>query len=199
MMNINTPGEISSKKRKLIFVSFSLLCLVSIVVCLIVNIAIDRQITWAKYPLFSVPFGWAVLLPLLTKKHRMVLLLCFLTLLILPYLYFISKITPVTDWFLPIGLPAAIAGIISCWLMFLLFRFVRINGWYKASVSVFWLGVIIAPVINYYVNIYLGEDPFKWHELLNNISCVIIAIVLLITGHRKSKSNQNKNQAIDNT
>ena len=199
MMNLNAMGEIPSKKRKRIFVSFSLLCLVSIVVCFIVNIAIDRQITWAKFPIFSVPFGWAVLLPVLAKKHGMVLLLCSLSLLILPYLYFISKITPVTDWFLPIGLPAAIAGIISCWIMVLIFRYIRINGWYKAAVSVFWLGGIIAPVINYHVNIYWGNDPFKWYELINVFLCVSAAIFLLIIGHRKSKSNQNNNQSMDNT
>ena len=198
MSDQNISGEVLSKKRKLIFVSFSILCLVSAAVCLIVNFAVSRQITWAKFPLFSVPFGWVLLSSLFAEKHRMVLLLCSLSLLILPYLYFISKITPVTDWFLPIGLPAAAAGIISCWLMFFLFRFARISGWYKAAVSVFWLGVIVTPVINYYVNIYSGSDPFKWYELINVVSCAAAAIVLLKTGRRKPKSSRNENQTADN-
>ena len=117
----------------------------------------------------------------------MTLLLCSLTLLNLPYLYVLSKITLVTDWFFPIGLPSAIAGVVSCWLLFLLFRYIKINDWYKAAISAFWLGVIISPIIDYFVDIYSGDDPFQWYRLINIFACVIAAIILGILGCSKSK------------
>ena len=192
MEKIKALEALSSKMRKLIFMSFSLLCFIAAGVCLIVNIAIDRQITWAAYPLISIPFGWAVLAPVLVKNRGMTFLLCSLSLLAFPYLYFLSKITPVTDWFLPLGLPSAVAGVITCWFMFFLFCFIKTNIWYKAAISVFWLGVIVSSIINYFVDIYVGDNPFRWNNLLNIFACVIAAAVLGILGY--SKSNPAKNE-----
>ena len=195
-MRTITLGELSPKNRKLIFMSFSLACFVAIGVCLIVNIAIDRQITWGAYPLVSIPFGWAVCSPALVKKHGMKLLLCSLTLLSLPYLYCISKITPATGWFIPLGLPSAIVGIISAWSLFLLFRYARICVWYKAAISVFWLGVVIAPAVNYFADTYVGGDPFSWDRLLNAFACAVASAVLGILGYGRSKSKPEKHENI---
>ena len=192
MIKIKTFEKPSSKNRKLIFMIFSLFCFIAAAVCLIVNMAIDRQLTWAAYPLISILFGWAVLSPLLIKKHGMILLLCSLTLLNLPYLYFMSKITPVTDWFLPLGLPSAIAGIITCWLLLLLFRYIKINVWYKAAFTTFWIGIVIASVINYFADIYIGNDPFQWNMLLNIFVSVIVVALLGTLGYTKSKTTNNQ-------
>jgi len=184
MIKIKVLEELSPKMRKLIFMSFSLLCFIAVGVCLIVNTAIDRQITWAAYPLISIPFGWAIISLLLVKKYGTALLLCSLTLLSLPYLYFLSKITPVTDWFLPLGVPSAAAGIITCWILFFLFRYIKINIWYKAAFSIFWLGAVVAPVINYFADIYVGDAPFQWYRLLSVFVSIIAAAVVGMLGKR---------------
>ena len=179
--------DISPKNRKFIFMSFSLACFVAAGVCLIVNIAIDQKITWAAYPLISILFEWAVCSPVLVKKHGIALLLSSLTLLNLPYLYFLSKITPVTDWFIPLGLPSAIVGILSVWIMYILFCHTKISTWYKAALSVFWFGVVVALVINYFVDIYVGDDPFPWYRLLSAFMCAAAAAALGITGYKRDK------------
>ena len=183
MIISNTLEELSPKKRTLIFMSYSLFCFIAAGVCFIVNIAIKQQLTWAAYPLISILFGWIVLSPVLVKKHGVILHLCSFTLLVLPYLYFMSRITPVTDWFFSLGLPSAIAGIITCWLLFMLLRHTKISIWYKAAISVFWIGVVIASVINYFVDIYIGNDPFQWDRLLNTFTSVVAAAVLGIVGY----------------
>ena len=173
--------------RKLLFMSFTLVCFIAAGVCLIVNMAINQQITWAAYPLLSILFGWAVLSPLLIKKHGPVLHLSALTFLIFPYLYLLSNITPVSDWFRPIGLPAAIAGVIAIWILYPLFRYAKINILYKSAIAVFLLGVIISPVIEYFVDIYLGDNPFAWYRFINIFACFVASAVLGIWGYAKSK------------
>ena len=42
MIETKAMGHVLMKNRKLIFMGFSLMCLVAIMVCLIVNIAIDQ-------------------------------------------------------------------------------------------------------------------------------------------------------------
>jgi len=95
--------------------------------------------------------GWACLSPLLAGKYGIFLSLGSSTLLILSYLYFLSRITSVTDWFIPIGLPSAITGLLAFWLLIPLFRFARINIWYKITISVFILGVV-STTVNAFLN-----------------------------------------------
>lgn len=183
------------KNDKRLFMLFTLACVVAIGVCLIVNMAIDQQITWAAYPLLSVPFGWAMFSTLLIKKHGIIYFLCALTVLALPYLYLISKVTPVTDWFMPIGLPAALAGILAIWILFPLFRFVKMNAWYKAAFSVFLLGVVAGTIISYFIDVYLQMEPFKWYRYIDIFSCLVAAAALAIVGYKKSKPKSASSQS----
>lgn len=173
--------------RKLILMIYSLSCLIAAGVCLIVNMAINQQITWAAYPLLSIVFAWVIFLPLLAKKHKITLLLFTLTVLVLPYLFLLSKITPTTDWFIPVGLPAAVIGIIASWILFPLYLFGKMNILYKSAISVFLLGFVASTVINYFVDIYLKIEPFTWDRYLSIFSCIIASAVLGMLGYMKSK------------
>lgn len=175
-----------SKIKKLIFMLFTLSCFVAMGVCLIVDMAITKEITWSAYLLISIPFGWVAISSLFIKKIGRILCLCILTLSVLPYLYLIEKITPVSDWFFPLGLPVAATGIIFGWSVYFLFRFIRINIWYKSAISIFLAGVIASPVINRFVNVYTQTEPSFLNNFINIFSCIIVSAVLGILGYRIS-------------
>ena len=181
--------------RKLILVAFSVCCLIAILTCVIVNVAIDRQITWSAYPIISVPLGWLVLTPLLVRKHGVVLSICSLMVFTIPFLFLIEKITPGGSWFLPIGIPSAIAGAITVWAVYLLFRFLRINMWYKSAIAVFFVGVVTSPAINYFVDIYLYTKPMWLSTILEIASCVAVSALLFSVGFMKSKAKETTIQA----
>jgi peptidoglycan/LPS O-acetylase OafA/YrhL len=175
------------KNNKLIFMIFTLACFVAAGVCLIVDMASNQQITWAVLPLLSIAFGWAALSPLSVKKHGILLSLCAVTLLTLPYLYLLNRIITTIDWFVPIGLPSAIAGIIALWVLFSLFRFAKMNIWGKLALSIFLLGAVISPVVNYFVDKHTGQNPFSWDIFLTIMVAVAASAVLGISGYMKSK------------
>ena len=177
-----------SKNQKLILQLFSVACLIAIIACVIVNIAIDRKITWSLYPIVSVPFGWLVFSPLIIKKHGVVFSICSLMLFILPFLYLLDKITPVESWFFPLGIPSATVGMITIWVVFLLFRFVNIILSYKCAISIFFIGVFACPVINHYVDRFLDTGPRLFNNIINILSCVVIAVVIFVLGYRSNKS-----------
>jgi len=181
--------------KKLIFMLFTLACFIAMGVCLIVDMAITKQITWSAYPLISIPFGWIAVSPLFIKKYGKILCPCALTLLILPYLYFLEKITPVSDWFFTLGLPSAVIGIVVGWIIYFLFRFIRINIWYKVAISVFLAGVVASPIINHFVNAYTQTEPSFLNDFINVFSCIIVSAILGILGYRKTKARaESKNQ-----
>jgi hypothetical protein len=184
------------KNRNLVFMLFTLACFVAAGVCLIVDMAMNRQITWAVCPLLSIAFGWAVLSPLSLKKHGILLSLGAVTLLILPYLYLLSRITEATDWFVPVGLPSAIAGIIALWALFLLFRFAKMNIWGKLAIAIFLSGAVISPVVNYFVDTHMGQNPLSWDTFLTIMVAVVASAVLGILGYMKSKPKDAERKGI---
>ena len=181
------------KNAKIIFMIFTLACFTGAGIPLIVNTAINGQITWAAYPLISLAFVWIVSSLLLVKKHGTLLFASALTVLLLPYLYFLSRITPVTDWFVPVGLPSAIAGIIIAWIILLLFRFAKINTLCKAAISVFLLGAVHSPLVNYFIDTYLEQEPFAWFRFLNIFVCVVVSAALGIAGYARAKNMRCSN------
>ncbi|MDR1089151.1 MAG: hypothetical protein LBL23_07790 [Coriobacteriales bacterium] len=199
------------KSKNLIFMLFTLACFVAAGVCLIVDMALSQHITWAVHPLLSIVFGWAAVSPLLLTKHGVVIVsdtdaittralspsstnkqgvlvsLAAVTLLILPYLYLLGGITATADWFVPVGLPSAITGIIALWILFLLFRFAKMNLWGKLAISIFLLGAVVSPVVNYFVDIYAEQSPFSWDIFLTIAVAVVASAILGILGYMKSK------------
>ena len=185
-----------SRNQKLLLQLFTAACLLSIITCVIVNIAIDRSITWSAYPILSVPFGWLVFSPLIIKKHGVVFSICSLMLFILPFLFFLDKITPVKSWFIPLGIPSATVGMITIWGVFLLFRFAKISLSYKCAISVFLVGVLVCPVVNHYVDRFLETGPRLFNNIANIATCVIVAVVIFVLGYRRNKSRSERNQTV---
>jgi len=178
-----------SKNRKLIFMLFTWACFIAIGVCIIVNVAIDKQITWSAYPILSIIFGWLIVSPLVIKKYGLAISLCALMLFVFPFLYFLEKITPNHSWFAPLGVPSAIVGIIAGWLIYLLFRFLKISLWYRSAIAVFLVGVIANMIIGHYVDAFLSTESSFLNRFINIFSCVAVSALLVILGYRNKKVN----------
>ena len=175
------------KNKKLWVMAFALSCFIAIGTCIIVDLAINSRITWGMYPILSIPFGFLIVTPLFVKKYGTILSLSSLSIFILPFLYFIEKITPIKEWFYPLGLPIAISSIITLWFLCLIFRFFKINIWYKVSIAIFLSGVIMTPFINYFINIsnFVAGNSLL-NTFINIFSCIVLSVVCGIYGYIKT-------------
>jgi len=181
-----------SKSRKFIFSSFSIACIVAILTCFIVDYAINGYVSWSVYPLLSVVLGWLVLCPLLIKKRGVLLSLCSLTLFTLPYLFLLEKTTPVTDWFMPLGIPSAAVGIPAVWAIALVFRYLKISLWYKSAVAVFIAGVLANFIISYNVDMYLYGEPHLLSPIITSASCLVLSVALVIQGRNRAAAKKRE-------
>jgi hypothetical protein len=82
--------------------------------------------------------------------------------------------------------PAAITGIIAMWILFPLYIFTKINILNKAALTILLVGAVNV-VIDYYVDIASGVNPFGWDRYLSIFGCITAAAVLGILGYVKSK------------
>jgi transcriptional regulator with XRE-family HTH domain len=177
---------------KFVFLVFTVFCFIAAGTCVIVNLAVNRGITWASYPLLSVAFGWLTITPAIFRK--LLVSLGALTITMIPFLYFLERVTPSHDWFLGLGLPIAAVSIIFIWVLYLLFRFTKINLWYKFAIATFLCGVVDNLLISYYVDTFLGTDTSFLQYAISIFSYVVVSALLLILGYMRNtmKAAHNK-------
>lgn len=166
----------------------SILCLVAIATCLIVDFAINGQVTWAAIPVASVVFGWAALMPLLRLgKHRVAAALGVVTLLVLPLLWFIAYSSG-GSWFAPVALPTALLGLGGAWALVLILCYTRLNVWLKTSFIFF-----VVLVIDFGSDVILERAslyPFDADTLISALAAGLLAAVFLVIGLAKAKKKQ---------
>ncbi|MDR0470010.1 MAG: helix-turn-helix domain-containing protein [Peptococcaceae bacterium] len=167
------------------FILFTTLCVIAAGVCIIVNLAYSRQISWAAYPLLSVLLGWLVISPLFFKKYTMSM--CVLTVSVAPFLYAINELTPGADWFIGLGIPLVVIGAGYVWVIYWLHKFTRIDIWYKAALTVFVSGVVVNPLIDWTVDRFLRQPRPVFITLISAFSCFAISVLLGMAGYMKYK------------
>jgi hypothetical protein len=165
---------------------FSLICVIAIGVPTIVNVAVAKTFTWAAYPTLGVTMAWLLMLPvLLLKKHGVLLGLTLLTLTIWPFLYLIEKFSG-GDWFVPIGLPAAAIGVVTLWLAYAIFRFIKWNMWYKLALITPLL-CLLSQLINALIYRFADDEQSIISIVTNVFACVVLSLTLVIIGYATTK------------
>ena len=178
-----------SKINKLCLMIFTLLCFIAIGVCVIVDYAINNQITWGIYPILSVIFGYLIITPLFLKKQGIIISLCSLTITILPYLYLLEKVIPNQEWFYPLAFLISVVSIIGIWITYFICKVLKIDLWNKILIVILMWGVILAPIIN---NITDGTRYLSFQNFINVFAALILAAACGIYGYaRKIKIKNN--------
>ena len=169
--------------KKIWLMIFTLMCIIAMGVCAIVDYAINNAITWGYIPLLSIVFGYLIIMPMFAKKHNIVLSLSSLTITILPFLYFMEKVVPVKEWFYSLALPISVVSIVGIWISYLAWHFLKISEWYKSSILIFMWGLIISPIINHISD---GLPYISFQNFINVFSCLVIVIVCGMYGYIKT-------------
>lgn len=120
-------AEKSAKRKILSFqnmlsIAFSILLLVGIIACSICDVAISGTFTWSLYPISSILFVWFVFVPLIKYGSKGTLgSLTVFSILIIPFLYVISKIVD-NNLIMLIGIRMSLFSIAYLWCVYLIFR-----------------------------------------------------------------------------
>lgn len=105
--------------------TFSVLCLIAIAVCAIVDLAIAGKLTWSLFPISSAVFAWLVFFPpLKMQKNGILCGLISLTVTVIPFLYVLKLLVNVKQngLIMPVGASMAVIGLIFLWAVYFLFK-----------------------------------------------------------------------------
>lgn len=169
--------------------AISVFVFVAIFVCVVCNMAIERQMTWLVYPVCSLIFAWGVFAPLIYRgTDGLVLSLGLLSALILPYLLILEQWTQTGGWFIPLAFPISIFAVLFIWIIYFVLRHIK-NPWY-ASAAVSTAGGVLSLCtylaifdLSKYVMFPWGWIPFG--------SALGLSLLLLIAGRIRQEANNN--------
>jgi glucose-6-phosphate-specific signal transduction histidine kinase len=122
--------------------------------------------------------------PLLVKKNRILFAFLITTIATFPFLYILDVLTT-GNWFILFGAPAAAASLTVTWVVYLIFKYVKTNGWNKAAAALFMYGVVLSSAIQIFVARLFGDgmwSQFTLSTFVNLASCLFITILLFIIG-----------------
>lgn len=155
----------------------------AIFTCVIVNFAVELHLTWSIIVIDCCLFGGCLFLPpLLSKKRGIIISLCLLSVLILPFLGVLEMETQSLagygGWLWKLGFPISLIWIIILWLMLLLKR-APINIWFYIGIG----AIISIPgsfLTNYIVDQFMNIDTFEVSRRISSFSTVVGLLMLTI-------------------
>ncbi len=125
--NLDTIDTIKKRKNRVGFkrlgaVIFSALLFTAMAVCFICDMAISGRLTWSLISAVSIVFGWAVCLPgIRFGKKGIVRCFGWLSGLIIPYLYVLSRLINVREVF-TVGGTMAVISVAFLWMVIGVFK-----------------------------------------------------------------------------
>ncbi|OCA82760.1 helix-turn-helix domain-containing protein [Pseudobacillus wudalianchiensis] len=183
-------NKVTSNKRKSVDLiakmTITVICLISILVCMICDVAVSGHLAWSPYPVASMIFVWLIITPLFHFKRNKVRKALFsLSIFIIPFLFALNQIMGGTKLLLPLGIPLSLIVVCYIWVIYLLFTTEKMTRWTLASISIVTgipLGITIDSVISKFVN----QPIMDVWDLLSYGTLVIAAMITFFIG-RKGK------------
>lgn len=161
----------------------TVMCLTAIVACVIVDVAVNRRLTWSWIVVASVVAGWAVVMPLQPFTRGRVLISTLILTVATPALLAViqTSIGVPQDTFWAIAWPVTLLGAVGLWLLVLLWFFTRIGWFYKIALTLA-LAAVGNFVISGTVARILAEHFPNTNTYVNALSTGFAAVVIAIIG-----------------
>jgi len=185
-------------KRLFAFLIISMGCIIAAGACAIIDFSIADEFTWSPYPILSIALAWLICTPLLIKSNSFAKWALPPTLLVLPYLFLLEKMTPFTGWFVNFALPIAALNIIALWLCFFVAKRLLPNGWHFAAALIFINGAVFSPITALLLINLTGMGSLFSDSVstivglaifISMLSCLVVAGMLAIIGYTKGSSS----------
>lgn len=156
--NLDTIDTIKKRKNRVGFkrlgaVIFSALFFTAMAVCFICDMAISGRLTWSLISAVSIVFGWAVCLPgIRFGKKGIVRCFGWLSGLIIPYLYVLSRLINVREVF-TVGGTMAVISVAFLWMVIGVFK----KMWSGKKRAVFGTVCLVSALFVVTVNVVLSR------------------------------------------
>ena len=192
--NLDTIDTIKKRKNRVGFkrlgaVIFSALFFTAMAVCFICDMAISGRLTWSLISAVSIVFGWAVCLPgIRFGKKGSVRCFGWLSGLIIPYLYVLSRLINVREVF-TVGGTMAVISVSFLWVVIGVFK----KMWSGKKRAVFGTVCLVSALFVVTVNVVLSR--MTGSPVFNVWDGITVLVLLVSAGVSFGLGGQEENAA----
>lgn len=173
------------------FAIFSIVLVISLFTCFLVNFLIEHRFSWSLYPLGAALVVWLTSLPLFTfKRHRSLYAILAFSITTPMYLFLIELISPAKNWVLPLALPILAILYVFAFFVAFLYRNTKLSRFRVISYSLLFFGVPVNIGIHMIVQSFLRQS--LWSGSMNLVGTVFIlaAVIVFIVGMTKQRNSR---------
>lgn len=189
--------QLFEKTIRYTMIGFAIICAIAVLTCVIVNLAVDKKITWSVIPTAAILYSYAGIHALaFSKKSRLLGAIGCFSVLLLPLLGIIqitlySRMKIGTIWFWKYALPITLVWLLIIWIGILCYQILRLNLFLSLSITSF-LSIIGNLATNYIAGEYVSFGEVVNHFVENGLGLTIIGFLFLIMGIRVFSSETNQ-------
>jgi transcriptional regulator with XRE-family HTH domain len=184
---LHYSNEYKEKILRLCAIIVSLSCLGALAIGAIINFATEGAFTWSQYMAVSVAFAWAIAVTaLLKKKGRLPTTLFVASVLLIPYVYALERLSG-TPWFFDLGLPIAVLVIAGIWVEYLVETKLTLRWPFLVAFEIFLNTVVYFPII-VALSLNFAGAPLNLLLLIVPIIGVVLSSVFLAVGFALKKT-----------
>lgn len=176
------------KASSVAFSLVSILFLIAVFTCLLVNYIINREFTWSLYPLGAMIMVWVALAPwFFLKKFRAAVSLTTGTAALVGYLFLIELICPFHGWVIPAALPLLAIILVPSVGFYFLFLHTKFNRYSLAAFAALFFGVVVNFAVNAVIQNYRGQSISRAAVTIPALILVAVSIILAVIGDMKRR------------
>lgn len=176
-------GVKKTMNRKFLGMAFYLVTLLSMGICVLVNVLLNRALTWSLIVVLSLVTADA-LVYFFAKRNRWhpYLLMGGGSLLLLAFLGLLDVTLQQSDYiqgsfFVGIALPVSLLWLVLIWSVVLIQKRMKWSLYYSFSLF-FLLGI----VVGFLTNLFVHSEPLWFSTLTSAIPCVILSALFYVLG-----------------
>jgi hypothetical protein len=182
--------ETVSHARFWLWEVFSLLAFAAALVTFASDFAFGFDVTWSRYPLIAIGFIWLSATVLIGLAEHPVLRLLGETGAVAVFLYGLELLTPVSGWFLPLGLPITILTAALAAASALIIRKLTLSSLPAIAVIILASGVFVVG-LELIIKRYLGEQVLVSWSLVA-LACAIALFFLILWVNKRMREKHSE-------
>ena len=174
--------------KKIGYYLITIALLIGTFISLFCDYLIFGSFSWSLIVLGSVFMTFSLISAILLSKKKIVRnILLVLSLLIVPYIFFLSKIIGVPEIF-KIGGTISIFSIIGMWIIYFIISKLKHRKLFASGLSI----LVLIPIVvgtNVSISYFIPEVPFDLlNTIINTISLLFVSIIVFIIDLRQKES-----------
>lgn len=186
LIELKRKDENNMSRNTIISVIYTIMMVISILVCCICDIAISGTLTWSLITLSSILVAWMASFPvILLGKRGILVAMIAISILILPFMYILSALIKVKEVF-TMGSIMSVIALAFLWIIYFLYAHLKERKLLATGITCL-AAIPFTLLINISLSKMIHEPVIDVWDILSVFILLIVAVAFIIGDYARKK------------